>query len=152
LRATVPIAALYGLLPIGFAAGLPLPAIVVVAAAGSLGALTFGGVFQTMVQLHFPEQVLSRVSAYEWFGGLVAYPAGLALAGPLAEAIGIGPVLWSAGAVQLVLVLALLLVPAVRNLTAPAEPGRDGPALAERNDAAWTELSGGGKEQLDGSW
>lgn len=91
LRTAVPLAALYGLLPIAFAAGAPPVVIMAVSVLGSVGALTFGGVFQTLVQQHIPEHLLSRVSAYEWVGGLLVYPMGLALAAPWPGSPASGP-------------------------------------------------------------
>ena len=38
---------------------------------------------------HVPDESLSRVSAYDWFGSLAFQPLGLAIWGPIAEVIGI---------------------------------------------------------------
>jgi hypothetical protein len=52
-----------------------------------------------------PPHTLSRVSAYDWMGSLALLPVGYLLAGPLAEALGSGPVL-GVGSVLATLVLA----------------------------------------------
>ncbi len=54
-----------------------------------------------------PEK-LARVSAYNWMGAMAFLPAGYALAGPLAQAIGISTYLWI-GAVWVVLSTAAVL-------------------------------------------
>jgi len=52
----------------------------------------------TCMQREVAPDMISRVSAYDYFGVLAFYPAGLALAGPLADAFGRSTVLWvSAG-------------------------------------------------------
>jgi MFS family permease len=52
----------------------------------------------TCMQREVAPDMISRVSAYDYFGVLAFYPAGLALAGPLADAFGRSALLWvSAG-------------------------------------------------------
>src|SRR5581483_11722419 len=48
----------------------------------------------TTLQHLVPRAVLSRVTAYDWFGSMACQPIGLAIAGPLAVAIGTGTTLW----------------------------------------------------------
>jgi hypothetical protein len=60
--------------------------------------------------------VLSRVSAYDWFGSLAFQPLGYAIWGPIAVAIGIEPALWIAAALMLASVLAPLAVREVRTM------------------------------------
>jgi len=55
--------------------------------------------WMTCMQRAVPPDMISRVSAYDWFCVLAFYPAGLALAGPLADAVGRPAVLWGAAAV-----------------------------------------------------
>ncbi len=52
----------------------------------------------TCMQREVAPDMISRVSAYDYLGVLAFYPAGLALAGPLADAFGSATVLWSAPA------------------------------------------------------
>jgi MFS family permease len=108
---------------------LALPAAVVVIAAG---ALISGGViclaevlYDTTVAQHVPQQSLSRVAAYDWFGSLALEPIGLALVGPLAMGIGISTTLWLAALAMVICQGAVLLVPSVRRLE--AKPGGSGP-------------------------
>jgi hypothetical protein len=64
-----------------------------------------------------PAAELSRVSSWDAFGALALEPAGLAASGPVAAAIGLSATLYGAGALALILTLAVLAVPAVRNFT-----------------------------------
>ena len=74
----------------------------------------------TCMQKEVAPDMISRVSAYDYLGVLAFYPAGLALAGPLADAFGISTVLWvSAGVAVLVSVFQL----AWRDVRAPHDMG-----------------------------
>jgi hypothetical protein len=68
---------------------------------------------------HVPDEWLSRVSAYDWFGSLAFQPLGLAIWGPIAGVIGLSEALWVATAVLVVANAALLSTPAIRNLRDP---------------------------------
>jgi MFS family permease len=74
----------------------------------------------TTLQREVPANVLSRVSAYDWFGSLVFLPIGMALVGPLASRIGITTTLVGSGVLMMLLILAVLAVPSVSRLQAPA--------------------------------
>ncbi len=105
------------LTPVAFAALLPLP---VIAASGALGGgvlIVVESLWQTSVQRHVPERVLSRASSYDWFGSLIAYPVGLAVAGPIAAVAGPRLVLFAAGILLIAETAMLLAVPSVRRLT-----------------------------------
>jgi MFS family permease len=71
------------------------------------------------MQREIPTHVLSRVSAYDWFGSLVILPIGMALAGPVASKVGIKATLLGCGVLIILLILVTLLVPSVVRLTAP---------------------------------
>ncbi len=55
----------------------------------------------TCMQREVAPDMISRVSAYDYLGVLAFYPAGLALAGPLADAFGRSTVLWASAAVAI---------------------------------------------------
>ena len=55
----------------------------------------------TCMQRDVAPSMISRVSAYDYLGVLAFYPAGLALAGPLADALGRSTVLWVSAAVAI---------------------------------------------------
>lgn len=75
--------------------------------------------------------MISRVSSYDYLGSLAFFPAGLALAGPLADAFGISTVLWTSAAVAIIVSVFQL---SWRDVRAPKEMGPRGPA--ERVPAA----------------
>lgn len=105
-----------------------LPATVLLASGAhvlpiALGALAFGvgmmfgnTVWESALQRHIRPEALSRVSAYDWFGSFAFAPIGLAIWGPIADAVGIGDALWLSAAVILASTLALLCVRDVRRL------------------------------------
>ena len=61
-----------------------------------------------------PEK-LSRVSAYNWLGAMIFFPAGYALAGPVADVIGESTSLWIGAARIIVTTAAVLCVHDVRD-------------------------------------
>jgi MFS family permease len=79
----------------------------------------FGALWNTTMQREIPDEVLSRVSAYDWFGSLVFLPLGMAVVGPLAVALGTATVLVAAAVLIVVLTATVLCVPAVTGLRAP---------------------------------
>lgn len=114
-----------------FALMYPLPlffiaarsAVVIIAISAFLtgvGVAVFDVQWTTTMQREIPANVLSRVSAYDWFGSLVFAPLGMALVGPVASKLGITRTLDGCGILTIVLILATLLVPSVVRLTGPA--------------------------------
>jgi MFS family permease len=91
----------------------------------------FGALWATTMQREIPTTVLSRVSAYDWFGSLVFLPIGLALIGPISKVCGVDATILGATALLVALVVATLLVPDVTRLRAwDAVPGAAAPAVA----------------------
>ncbi|WNI19494.1 MFS transporter [Streptomyces sp. ITFR-21] len=96
-----------------------------------------------MLALHqeIAEEMMSRVSAYDWFGSVAMTPVAMAAAGPAAHAFGRTRTLWGSAVLVLLLTGAVLALPAVRRLerrtvarpvpaatvaaTAPASAGQD---------------------------
>jgi MFS family permease len=104
-------------LPLAFlAAGAPVPLLACGALLSGGGMMLGTSVWLSTLQRHIPEESLSRVSSYDWFGSLAFYPLGLAVWGPVAAAVGISAALWLAFVLFLAAVLALLAVPDVRRL------------------------------------
>jgi MFS family permease len=99
---------------------LRAPTLLIAAGAflAGLGNMVFNSLWETSLQRHVAPAALSRVSAYDWFGSLAFQPLGLAIAGPLAAAIGTGSTLWLAAAGSLGIAVILVATPSVRGLTA----------------------------------
>jgi uncharacterized membrane protein len=79
----------------------------------------FNTLWNTTVQREIPTEVLSRVSAYDWFGSLAFLPIGMALVGPLAIRFGDTAVLIAAVVLTVALTVAVLSIPAVSRLRSP---------------------------------
>ncbi|WP_181320136.1 MFS transporter [Saccharothrix carnea] len=98
------------------AARAPLPLIMVAAFAVGFSLSTFNALWRTTEQTLVPRGALSRVAAYELLGAYALGPIGLALAGPVSEAVGIGTVLVAAAGWQVLGSALLLFLPEVRSL------------------------------------
>jgi len=121
------LSALVFALPLFFLATRSAVALIALAAflAGGFIAV-FSVQWTTTMQREIPAHVLSRVSAYDWFGSLVFLPLGMALVGPVASRIGITTTLVGCGGIMILLILATLLVPSVIRLTAPVQSNEKG--------------------------
>lgn len=125
MRVGLPLVIFMSLAPLAVGARLPVAAVAAAAAVGGAGLVIFSSLFETTVQRHVPEAVLSRVLAYDWFGSMLAFPIGLAIAAPLAGAIGIRTVLVVSALLGIVSIVLVLAVKSVWNLQAsPAEATR----------------------------
>ncbi|HQJ97360.1 MAG TPA: MFS transporter [Thermoleophilia bacterium] len=58
----------------------------------AIGVLT--AVWNTALQTEIEDEALGRVVAWDWMSSLALWPAGLALAGPLAESLGVTTTSW----------------------------------------------------------
>jgi MFS family permease len=117
-----PLVATFGLLLVAPAMLLLLSATPPLAALAA-GMVAFSGavafvntVWHTTVQEQVPAESLSRVSSYDWMVSLLIFPAGSALAGPLADALGPRTALIAFAALAGIPVALVLLVPAVRSV------------------------------------
>ncbi len=89
-----------------------------------IGLTIFGTLWTTTMQREIPPEVLSRVSAYDWFGSLVFLPIGIAVVGPIAAACGITATIVGAAILLFTMVGLTLLVPSVVRMRSPAvSPG-----------------------------
>ncbi|RSS56545.1 MFS transporter [Streptomyces sp. WAC01280] len=77
----------------------------------------FGVSWMTALHQEIPEEKLSRVAAYDWFGSTALLPLSTAAAGPAESAFGRSEALWGAAALMVFVTALVLLVPDVRNLT-----------------------------------
>lgn len=81
----------------------------------------FGVLWATTIQREIPEEALSRVSSYDWFGSLALAPLGLLVAGPIADSVGTSTALAGCAALVVLASTVALLAPQVRNLRAAGE-------------------------------
>lgn len=72
--------------------------------------------WQTAMQSNIPRESLSRVTSYDAFGSLALAPLGLIVAGPVTEKFGSATTLIAMGLIFIVVLAAMLSVPAVRQL------------------------------------
>jgi MFS family permease len=115
--------AMLGLSPSVF----PLIAASFLAGAGSE---VFNIGWQTALQEHVPGEALSRVSAYDMLGSIVAIPVGQLLAGPLTAVFSARTVVIGSATLFVVVVAATFLSPSVRNLQRVTSPGPTGRGMS----------------------
>ena len=94
----------------------PVPAIAAASALAFAAMGVFNALWFTTLQERIPAHARSRVSSYDWFGSIVFLPLGMALVGPLADAVGatavlLGAAVWAVGAS-----LFMTLLPSIRAL------------------------------------
>jgi MFS family permease len=99
-----------------------------------VGIELFSVFWDTSLQAHVPNEILSRVSAWDAIGSLVLIPAAYAVVGPLADVIGIDTTLWICAGVVFVSIAAQLLSRQVRDL--PRLPPEPTGAYASGSDGA----------------
>lgn len=106
-----------GALPL-LALGAGVNVVVLAAAAfvAGLGSGLFGIAWDTSLQEHVPNNLLSRIASYDDMGSFIAIPLGQVLVGPVSAAFGGGRVVLAGGALYMVAVLVPLLSPTVREL------------------------------------
>jgi hypothetical protein len=94
-----------------------VPVIMAAAFVSGLGVETFGVLWDTTMQQEIPQAKLSRLYAYDMLGSIALMPVGFAVAGPVADAIGVTQALWAAFACIVIASVAVLAVTEVRTLT-----------------------------------
>ncbi len=97
--------------------GGALPLVLVQAGRGvAVGVLV--AVWMTTLQREIPEEALSRVTAWDWMASMALWPAGLAIAGPLADAVGVRTACALAAGLGVLAAGWVFLVPSVRGMQA----------------------------------
>jgi predicted MFS family arabinose efflux permease len=106
-------------LPLVLLAG-PAPLWLIAAGGFAMGvsADIFGVLWDTGLQTHVPQESLSRVSSYDALGSFALGPVGLAVAGPVAAAVGVRTTLIGAAVLIALSSLGALCSPHVRRLKA----------------------------------
>ncbi|WP_016908920.1 MFS transporter [Streptomyces xiaopingdaonensis] len=109
------------------AASAPAPLIAAALFAGGAGLAFWVVMWSTSMQTHVPRAALNRVNAYDVAGSVLSLAAGRALAGPVAQHLGAHWLLAVSTGVNLVVIVVLLAIPAVRNLprAVGTPPGSD---------------------------
>jgi hypothetical protein len=100
----------------------PLVVVALAAAVGGIGLASFGAPWDTTLQHEIPIDLLSRISAYDWFGSVVSLPLGYALVGPLAAALGVRQTLWFAAGWTLLASAVVMSTRGVRDVTQERPP------------------------------
>jgi MFS family permease len=90
--------------------------------ASSFGLALLNTLWSFVVQARIPEEVISRVSSWDWLISLVINPLGLAVAGPIAAAAGFRTALLAAAAVVALPNLVIAFAPSIREVE--GEPPR----------------------------
>lgn len=110
----------------------PLPALAIATgnAVFALGIVYGNAIWETLQQREIPPERLSRVNSFDWMVSLLFMPIGQALAGPIAEAVG----------VEAVLVGAALLISVPCFAALPLRGVRHGPTLL----SPWPASGSGG--------
>jgi len=118
LVATIsPVFWVWPLLALAFRA--PIPLIAAGTFVSGIGISIFGTLWHTTMQREIPTELLSRLSAYDWFGSLVFLPIGMAAVGPISKLCGTTTTIVGAAVVLVAFILATLLVPSVSQMRAP---------------------------------
>jgi len=100
---------IYGLVP-------TVPGALVASAIQGLSFTCFGVLWVTALQVHVPRRLLGRVTSVDYFGGTLLAPVAPIGAAFLAQSQGPAFVFVVAGAITVVLTLAALLLPSIRDL------------------------------------
>jgi MFS family permease len=106
------------------------------------------------IQEQIPAHAVSRVSAYDFSVSMGLMPLGMAVCGPIADAVGLQATLLGMSAIGLVSALAWLAQPSVRRLRRPEPPllddpprGADAPRFAASPGESAPALGAGGRER-----
>ncbi|MER7754916.1 MFS transporter [Kitasatospora sp. NPDC097643] len=108
---------LFGVPALALALAAPLPLLAAAMFLSGAGVTVFGVNWMVALQQEIPEEMFSRVAAYDELGSYSLAPVGTALAGPAADALGLTGALWACAVACLLLSAAVLLEPQVRRLT-----------------------------------
>ncbi|MFD9292219.1 MFS transporter [Streptomyces sp. NPDC060030] len=101
----------------GLAIPLPVVGLCAVMFVTGVAIEVFGVSWMTALHQEIPEEKLSRVAAYDWFGSVAMVPLATAAAGPVETLVGRSEALWGCAALIVLVTAGVLLVPDVRNLT-----------------------------------
>jgi MFS family permease len=112
------------------AAGAPMVVLSIAAALGGAALAVFSALWDTTLQSHIPEAQLSRVSSYDWLGGMALLPVGYVVAWAMSATIGAEGGLLSGAVVLLLTTTTWMAVGSIRRLRPTAPRPRSAPAFA----------------------
>lgn len=95
---------------------LPLPLLMLGASLLAMSIVVGNTFWSTMEQQHVPEDVLGRVDSVAWTGSILIAPVAFAVAGPLADRVGVRETLLYAAAIGVACNVGALLSRSVRQL------------------------------------
>ncbi|MCW2605477.1 MAG: major facilitator superfamily protein [Frankiales bacterium] len=142
-RAAVLATTLYAAEPVALLLEAPLPLLCVAWAVGAAGIGLFIVAWESSLQADVPRALLARVVSLDWMMSFALYPLGLALVGPVVDAVGRRPLLVTSAVLALALPPLVLRVPGVtafRTAAPAAAPG----TTASATTASATTASGPG--------
>jgi MFS family permease len=99
------------------ASDIALPIVLITAFIAGISVEIFSVVWTTSMQKNIPEASYSRVVSYDALGSYALAPIGIAISGPIAEAIGTSPTLYFAGGITLLSALVPIAFSSVRKLS-----------------------------------
>ena len=103
--------------------GLPLAGILALELVAAMGVSTMFTMWETSLQEHIPPRALSRVSSYDYLTTVGLMPLGMAIAGPVSEAVGLHTTLLAMTVAGWLIAAALLTSRSIRALgRGPATP------------------------------
>ncbi|MCX4993668.1 MFS transporter [Streptomyces sp. NBC_00568] len=106
----------YALPAAALAVPVPVPLLVVAMLVAGCSSEVFGVLWMIALHQEIPQDMLSRISAYDWLGSVAIVPLGMAAAAPAAETLGMSGALWGCAVLTVLLTGALLLAPEIRRL------------------------------------
>lgn len=104
--------------------GLPVAGIAILEGVTGVAVSMYWTLWELSLQQHIPPHLISRVSSFDYMLAVGLQPIGLALAGPAAATFGLHATLHAMTLIAVPVALALLAVPAVRQLRAPPDAVR----------------------------
>ncbi|WP_299536939.1 MFS transporter [uncultured Streptomyces sp.] len=127
---------------------LPVTGLCAVMFVSGIAIEVFGVAWMTAMHQEIPEEKLSRVSSFDWFGSVAMVPLATAVAGPVESLVGRSSALWGCSALVVLVTALVLLVPDVRNLRLRVAPkeirAHDGAPAARTGVSADAESPVGG--------
>lgn len=99
--------------------GLPVAAIASLEAVTGVAVTAYFTLWETSIQEQIPAHAVSRVGSYDLFVAAGLIPFGIAISGPLSEAVGLQATLVGMSVVGVLVAAGVLAVPSVRTVARP---------------------------------